>query len=519
MELSTEQVIDSGYGQNDPEVEKVYKALEGYLGDTAPRFYMPHGANFGHQASTLQFLKRFIALGIIKRAEIVYYSEETLEKLRKLLPQLGEGALPQSVDVSSGGRTVPVSVVALERVSGQARLAISGGWDYTPAPKLTVFEELKKKRQPVDPDPPSDSDGAKRPPFLDEEIAALKSTVVIAVQPFTWETETTKINSFVHIVPGNKTFFLGEKLKQQNFEYMFYRRPRPQLSDAAWKALLEIPGKREAVAAAKAVLEGVRERRLFCPVYGIADGTSAARNSPPVTVALFNLAGMIRVLQEDEPQFKKGAVILLLRGLQDQTWTAVKTRFEENDQDDRAVRDFTRKYLHAHEKAKVIVRQAERDATAISEAIGNLQADEVLVLSLDGLPQDVFDLMYAEATLPSLFEGAGTAGLVVSLGLPYIRFSTIAYPVLPFGGAASDESSAAQKAAEWMATAPSSWKTAGVIPPVALARHTRDSYDEAKKQHTYFAGLGSHLQKYPLQDKLTAALKWVVDEQLLPKHD
>ncbi|GAA2400587.1 hypothetical protein GCM10010191_04720 [Actinomadura vinacea] len=517
MEFSTEQVIDAGYGQDDPEVEKAYKALERYLGDTAPRFYIPHGANFGHQASTLQFLKRFIALGIIKRAEIVYHSEETLEKLRKLLPQMGDGALP--FDVSSGGRTVPITVVAVEHVSGQARLAISGGWDYTPAPEQGLFEELKRKRKPVDADPPSASEGAKKPPFLDEEIAALKSTVVIAVQPFTWETETTKINSFVHVASRKKPFFLGEELKEQKFEYMFYRRPRPQLADTAWKTLLEMPGKRETVAAAMAVLEGVRGRRLFCPVYGIADGPAATRNSPPVTVALFNLAGMIRVLQEDEPQFKKGAVVLLLRGLKDETWTAVKTRFEENPQDDPVVRNFTLKYLHAHGKANVIVRQDERDAKAISEAIESLQADEVLILSLDGLPQDVFDLMYAEATLPSLFEGAGTAGLAVSLGLPYIRFSPIACPVLPLGGEPTKESSAAQKAAESIATTPNSWKTAEVIPPVALAGHVRDSYDQAKPQHAYFAALGSHLQKNPVQDKLTAALKWVVDKQLLPKYD
>ncbi|MFD0690867.1 hypothetical protein [Actinomadura fibrosa] len=84
---------------------------------------------------------------------------------------------------------------------------------------------------------------------------------------------------------------------------MFYRRPRPQLSEADWKSLLEIPGKAEAVAAAKAVLEAVRGKRLFCPVYGVADGVAATRNSPPVTVALFNLAGMIRVLQEGNAHF------------------------------------------------------------------------------------------------------------------------------------------------------------------------------------------------------------------------
>jgi hypothetical protein len=400
--------------------------------------------------------------------------------------------------MTSGGKSASVTLVNLAdgAPSTPTKLVISGGWDHN-------------------------SEGEVR-----EAAKQLQAELVMAVQPYWWEYERNRHHSFVYFTAQDRFVDLFTELDGQAFGSMFYSRPKPQVSDTEWLTLVDSPGKKAIVAASKALIEAVRGKRLFCPVYGISDvGASTPASQPPPGAILFNLASTIRILQEGNvAQFRKGAVILVLCSLKSATWDITKARFGKGEVSAAAstVAPFIDGHLRPDGQSKVIVMQAgaEPDAHAISEAIANLKGDEVLILGMQGLPQDVFDLMYAEATLPPLLEGAGTAGLVISLGIPYFRFATVQYPVLPLGTqpTKTNGSLAATHATESMRTLLSNWGTdAEAIPPKGLADYISSSYSPDNSQHEYFQRFGSYLQGNPQHDKLNAALRWTFASPLLGK--
>ncbi|MEW2354556.1 LysM domain-containing protein [Spirillospora sp. NPDC029432] len=489
MEMAIEKVTQVTSRQIDSSIEQLHRVVAGFLKGTTPRFFAAHGAAFGHQASTVQVLKRFIALGAVQEAELVYATDEILDKLRIILPQIKPGDDPPPIEVTSEGRTARVTLVKLpdDRLPTPARFAISGGWDYHDVP--TTARQLNVE-------------------------------LVMAVQPYGWEDERSRYESFAYFVRADRFVVIGDELKQQGllFRSMLYSRPRPHISNDEWKLLSGLPGKEEIVAASKAVIEGVREERLFCPVYGISDfGPLVPASGPPPASIIFNLAGTIRVLQQRGARFGKGAVILVLTTFKPATWDLLISRFSGAAIPMAAptVGPFVEKYLCPGGQAKVIVRHRMRDATEISKAIRELRNDEILILNLQGLPQDVFDLMYAEATLPSLLEGAGTAGLAIPLGNPYFRFANVQYPVLPLGGQPTKESTDAADATACLRTLVSAWgMDEADIPPIRLSKYLTEAYSPQSGLYQYFRQFGPFLQDNPQQEKLTAALQWVFTSEL-----
>ncbi|GAA2399341.1 LysM peptidoglycan-binding domain-containing protein [Actinomadura vinacea] len=491
MELAIEQVIDVASAQLDSSIKQLHEVVSRFLKDTTPRFYAAHGAAFGHQASTVQVLKRFVALGAVQYAELVYDSDEVLEKLRIILPQIKPGTDPPPIEVTSEGRTAEVTLVKLPRegLPTPTRFAISGGWDYNSQSEVR------------------------------EAAGRLKVELLMAVQPYGWENERLRYESFAYFTGQDRFVVIGDELSKQGLEFrsMLYSRPTPRISEAEWELLAKLPGKEEIVAAAKAVIDGVRDNRLFCPVYGISDqGAMTPASSPPPASITFNLAGTIRVLQERSERFRKGAVILVLTAFKPGTWQILASRFKGDPIPGAAltVAPFVDKYLCPGGRPKVAVKHLLRDPTEISRAIRDLRNDEILILNLQGLPQDVFDLMYAEATLPSLLEGAGTAGLAIPLGNPYFRFANVPYPVLPLGAEPTAESLAAAQATNDVRTLPSVWGTDGnAIPPLRLADYVTDAYSPENALYRYFHQFGPFLRENPQQEKLTAALQWVFSSE------
>ncbi|MFB4318407.1 hypothetical protein [Actinomadura sp. 21ATH] len=490
MEISTEQETGTTYGQNDPDVREALDALGRHLKDTTPRFYAPHGAAFGHQASTVQFLKRLIALGVVRKAELVYTSADVLGKLRVLLPQIEAEDAPPPFKVTSEGRTADVALVRMsaDGLTTPTEFAISGGWDY-------------RNREEVQ-----------------QATAQLRAGMVLIVQPYGWEKERSAHESCVYLARTKEFIDLSDALSAQEFRWMLYSRPRPRVPDDAWEPLAERQVTAGTVEACRAVLDAVRGKKLLCPAYGVSDvGAGSALYAPPPASFVFNLAGTFRVLQGgDDPRFRKGAVILVLCALKPATWTMIKDRFGGGKIAMAAptVDAFVQRHLDSGGTSKILVRESMRDPKQITDAIGALKADEVLILNLVNVPHEVFDLIYAEATLPSIFEGAATAGMAIPLGNPFFRFVDplyITYPVLPLGGGETAESRRASEATKSLRTLPKDWpeKDEESVPPKVLAEYVRDAYTPGHAQYGYFRDFGPFLRDNPKQEKLNAALLWL----------
>jgi hypothetical protein len=61
----------------------------------------------------------------------------------------------------------------------------------------------------------------------------------------------------------------------------------------------------------------------------------------------------------------------------------------------------------------------------------------ILVIKMNGLPGKPFNYLYSKSTLPCMFEGKGTAALVLNLPVPYFNLTevNIVYPTLPLTAA------------------------------------------------------------------------------------
>lgn len=60
-------------------------------------------------------------------------------------------------------------------------------------------------------------------------------------------------------------------------------------------------------------------------------------------------------------------------------------------------------------------------AADIAAKLANADGKQIFVISIGTVPQDVYNYFYGNATLPGIFEGQGTSSLVISLGKPFMQ--------------------------------------------------------------------------------------------------
>jgi hypothetical protein len=469
-------------GSNAQSTDLVTTRMVAFFEGTSPRVYCPDSPAFGHLSNTLAILKRFIALGFISKAEIVYQNADVLTKLRTLLPQIPQDP-PFQILVSTVGKTALVTLTLMPKqtpLEPTEKFAITGGWDH-----------------------PDDA----------KPVAALLNVdCLVAVQPYLWELTEPKAYDCAYFRRTDTMVKLTDLIP--DLGQMLYLRPQPAVSAEEWSQLAALPNMDVKIPAAKAVVDGVNAGGLlFCPAYGISNvGTKVPASAPSPSSVLFNVCSTIRFLQVNGSQrFRKGAVILVLTELSSSAWTFLKgwvtgkSLFEPPE----TLKNFIAQYLYPQGVETVLVREKLETATEISQAIANLSSGQVLILNIQSLPSDVFELCYGMATLPSILEGAGTAGLVMNFRTPYFRFNGQGYPVFPFGSQPSPESLLAASRRDLVNTLLKAWSIASnEVPPPVLGQYFEDCYTTGSSIQSYFAQFATILQD-PGNDKFFAALRMV----------
>ena len=454
-----------------------------FFKDTSPRFYCAQSPAFGHLASTVAILKRFIALEFITKGEIVYQNEEVLNKLRTLLPQISQDKNPSPIVVKSQGKQASVTLTLQPNspLAISAKFAITGGWEET-------------------------KDVEKMTKLLNVDFMAV-------LQPYSWTMEHPGVEDIAYFLEVTELVKLDTKIT--TLIEMPYFHPAPSVSKEEWEELSKLPGKEDLILAAKAVVDEVaRKKLLFCPAYGISNvGPKTPATQPPPGAILFNMCSTIRYLQEKNAGYKRAAVILVLTEIKKDTWRILKDWVKgKNIYDPKPpLPQFIKEYMNGD---SVLVREDLKSQVTIANAIDDLKANQILILNIEGVPAAVFDLFYGIATLPSIFEGAGTAGLVMNLGKPYFRFAETPYPVLPFCSPQSVESNDAKEMVSLMKTSLQNWSNEeDKIPPRVLAKYFQDCYTSGSTMQKYFDGFAQELQKDNGPDKLLCALSYLFNSQ------
>jgi hypothetical protein len=370
------------------------------------RFFVSGSPAFGHAASTIAILKRFIALGFATTIQVVYH-ESTLNKLAVLLPGFNPEEPATVLTITSQGKEAKVSFALLGTELEPKPFAISGGFDEvrgTSIPKKLAVEKF------------------------------------VVLQPFSWE-NAPNVAFFGPVSQPTKILDSYSKQLPAYYRQGYYR-SIAQMTEKDWQHLLEIPTfkqeTREKIRSAQTLVNVLAERPdlHLCPIYGIADVAKDSKTIVKVAswTVLFNLIAGINYAQKyGEQNMQKGAVVLVLADLKAENYTYLTNVFDGAFGNTK-VNEAFQQHVKEHLQGKVKVRPDLKAPEELQKAIKELQPDEILVLSITSLPPDVFDFFYNLATLPSVFEGAGTASMIVNLNKPYLRLAgqnQVLYPTLP----------------------------------------------------------------------------------------
>jgi len=400
---------------NMSELDQKKQQLRQYFAQIGEiRVFVSGSPAFGHAASTVAILKRFIALGFAKKIQVVYHkgldpTRPTAQKLEILLPGFNQKTPDASITISSQGMNAVVSFVSLDDELEPKPFAISGGWDE--AMPINMFGK-----------------SIATPTF-----EKLKVDWLVVLQPYSW---TAQSGAFFKQTPNPSYIGLDGLGKQlPNFVNLGYYRPDPEVSEKDWQLYLELPTLKEEargrIKFAKAIVDALAKKQDIdlCPVYGIADVASDSKTivKVPSWTVLFNLISSMHSVQ------KRAAIVLVLADLKPDNYENLEKAINGSPST-LQLNEHLQKYIAEHLHGKVKVFPNLKTADDLELAIKNLQTDEILVLSIPGLPPDIFDLFYKLATYPSVFEGAGTAGMIVNLNKPYFRLTgpnQQLYPKLP----------------------------------------------------------------------------------------
>ncbi|CAM3224198.1 hypothetical protein [Burkholderia ubonensis] len=143
--------------------------------------------------------------------------------------------------------------------------------------------------------------------------------------------------------------------------------------------------------------------------------------------------------------------------------------------------------------------------------------DRVHFIQLGIVPQPVFNDVFANNTLPSVFEGQNTANLALNLGRPYFHVARpgtndIQYPTTTLGypEAAGQLPTRLQNIANQIHLDLSAWPVAGMAPPAVIGQFVRTWRGEAQngEYHRYFRQIRDFYHA-PANDKLNLGINYL----------
>lgn len=411
--MSIEQSVAALLGNVDNVVANDFAAnkaiLQNFLqhqDNAVIRILVADAPSYGHQASTVNIMRRLEVLGFNQTMYVVYLPGDegnlTFPKLQRLLPSL----TPENKNnFPLGNATCQfVSTVDFNNHVPVANIGFTGGWDTSTDNLATIY----------------------------------RCQYFLKLQPYQWLHSNTIARTGVEEQVNLASIEALGNLPARGF-YM----PNPPAS---------IQNDFQGAAAAKwvpynAVMTASSNNTInMMPIYGIGnDGAhiAAMYGVKPETI-LYNIIAGIALSQDGEPttvsDLQKGAILpIIAKVSQDPCYNNLIKLIKGEFPDTPNLNDFSSKDLDLENRVTIINFDSEDLNAEITNTIENPK--KILLVKFDGLPQPAFNYMYAQATLPSLLEGKGTANLALNCLSPFWWIKDTSrqlYPTLPLSAAAPE---------------------------------------------------------------------------------
>ncbi|MBB5635175.1 hypothetical protein HDE68_001060 [Pedobacter cryoconitis] len=397
------------------------------------RVYVNASSGLGHQATTIGILYRLIALGYNtqgKTAQIIYDNSDgaTAAKLQLLIPGFS-AADPQPLTFNN----VRFEFITLADFPASAPALISfgvtGGFDDNVANLATRCNvEFFLKLQPFQ---WTMQNAIQRKDSADYII--LETIVALDTAAF--------VNQGYYIPPPA----MGET------QYGWFEAAAPA----------KVTPYRQIIAACTG-----EESINLMPVYGIGNkplegipqSNYVIEAMPDVrsATALFYLVAAVadRQTKPALPALNKAAVIVNIATNTPECYAEFAELISGAKDGSQGLNDYvnTNNLTTGTPQSRIYIKSFDSgDLQATLEFLqepGN--ATKILIIKMNGLPLYAFDYMYAQSSLPPVFEGKGTANLVLNLNKPFInlvkdrtrapsvavpRWRNVVYPTLPLNAA------------------------------------------------------------------------------------
>ncbi|MGN6216341.1 MAG: hypothetical protein ACTHN7_05225 [Solirubrobacterales bacterium] len=333
----------------------------------------------GHDTTTINILKRLIDYGF--RAPVTIYCGGSA-KLESLLPGYRAGMKTLTY------RGVPLTFVGKPAAGTPARLLICGGSDTN----LAGYE--KRYRD-------------------------LKCAYYLQLQPWGWKSPDYLLAPGEAKKPTVEDLNNQEKLGKRTFAFSAYAQPQPQREQAVWDEY-KANQKVTSVVTLAEQLDQRKDQMWTLPAYGVkrwecflnlalaaakAQTLMQSKGLQVKPVVLLSFGPLLedgRMDEDDEGQ--PGA--LLTQALAG-TWSKLNGV------------PLLKQYIESNLRDRCRVLYGDKRGEFVN-TLTHLPANGILVLSMGMAPQEVFNYLYASATLPPAFEGRGTLNLMLNLGRPYL---------------------------------------------------------------------------------------------------
>ncbi len=371
------------------------------------RFYLDDTPNYGHQATTINIMKRLIEMSGFNNAITIYCIEDKKmkDKLLKLLVGFDPGKPYAGQTLQYGACTNITLVPMTASKPPQVDLCFCGGAD-------KESENYAK---------------------------LLNATCFLRLQPYLWKgmTESFILNS-IDLIDGRViNLETDPQWGALNIPYRAYKFPlsvKNRPSDATYEWYDQFAGISNRVKNADELMRSLPKRNRLWPIYGLHHTASfdasfilfnilmvsmtdvvERPDRGPIVCALFN------DFKEDVYEYINllitNGVEALIRQLMADFYVGKvsKTQLQILD----AMKAFIGGTGAAF-KGRVVTLFDQKPETTRA-ALAEARDGDILFIVIGSQPQPIFNYIYANANMPCIFEGQGTTSLPISLGAPYLQ--------------------------------------------------------------------------------------------------
>ncbi|MFS8181258.1 LysM peptidoglycan-binding domain-containing protein [Pseudovibrio denitrificans] len=425
-----QQFISAADDLNTSLSSNIISKLTGLLTGKKLRYFAWQDERSGSVANTINMLRSMISLGFQVDVELIYNSAQKtlLQELAELLPGFDPAA---RAPYTLNGITITffayeettvgeITHRQVRGLSGKMPLCLCGGGDIPNIDNTSI-------------------------------ATAVKCDYFVLLQPYLWTAGNSTNNSKI-ILPGLKrSINLDDQLVLQGDQFAYRSFKQDLSAKPNWTALQKIPNaNKKALSAAQNITNAIgKSAQSSIEFFPVASLPSSSRDKTSLVGSAegiaFELIAAATLLQKQKAFSKKPVVIAILDDLSSSTWQTLEHYFPEkkaSNQSTTSNSDELTKNVSTYCKAQQLFRNTSGSGTGIylkkdlSGATGKaflskLKPGSTVVTTLQGLPPEAINHLYAVATLPGVLQGNKTSNLAVNLGKPFFKltdFTVNPYP-------------------------------------------------------------------------------------------